>query len=83
MMKKKQTLNLLRIFWISEIVADSLYSSLAARYGDDNLKKSIIKIGEMEQGHAKVWNKIATDVYGISFRASTFLKFKILLMKLL
>ena len=83
MMKKKQTLNLLQIFWISEIVADSLYRSLAARYGDDNLKKSIIKIGEMEQGHAKVWNKIATDVYGISFQTSTFLKFKILLMKLL
>jgi vacuolar iron transporter family protein len=82
-MKKKQTLNLLRIFWISEIVADSLYSSLAARYNDNKLKKAIIHIGEMERGHAHVWNKIATDVYGVSFQTSASLKFKILLMKFL
>ncbi|HVO65205.1 MAG TPA: demethoxyubiquinone hydroxylase family protein [Syntrophales bacterium] len=83
MTNTEQTLNLLRVFWSSEIVADSLYSSLAARYNDDKLKKSIIHIGEMEQGHAHVWNKIAKDVHGVSFHVSVFLKIKILLMKLL
>jgi len=82
-MDKKQTLNLLEIFWTSEIVADSLYSALAARYNDNKLKKAIIHIGEMERGHAHVWNKIATDVHGVSFHVSIFLKIKILLMKLL
>ena len=82
-MDKKQTLNLLQIFWTSEIVADNLYSSLAARYNDNKLKKAIIHIGEMERGHAHVWNKIATDVHGVSFHVSIFLKIKILLMKLL
>ncbi|HYA15621.1 MAG TPA: demethoxyubiquinone hydroxylase family protein [Syntrophales bacterium] len=83
MTNTEQTLNLLRIFWSSEIVADSLYSSLAARYSDDKMKKSIIHIGEMEQGHAHVWNKIAKDVHGVSFHFSVFLKIKIILMKLL
>ncbi len=77
MIDKKQTLNLLKIFWTSEIVADSLYSSLAARYDDNKLKKSIIRIGEMERGHAHVWNKIAKDVHGVSFHVSIFLKIKI------
>ena len=83
MTKTKQTLNLLQIFWTSENVTDSLYSSLAARYNDDNVKKSIIHIGEMERGHAKVWNKIAKDVHGVYFDVSIFLRIKILLMKLL
>jgi len=81
-MNTKKTINLLRMFWASEIVADGLYSSLAARYNDDALKKSVLHIGEMERGHAHVWNKIAKDVHGISFEVSAFLKFKMLLLKL-
>jgi vacuolar iron transporter family protein len=83
MMNTQQTLNLLRMFWSSEIVADSLYGSLATRCNDDDLKKSIIEIGKMERGHANVWNKIAKDSHGVVFEISIFLKLKILLTKLL
>ena len=82
MASAERTLNLLKVFWSSEIIADSLYRSLAARHNDGDLRKPIIHIGEMEQGHAHVWNKIATDVYGVSFDVSIFLKIKILLMQL-
>ncbi len=82
-MDSKETLKLLQMYWSAEIVADSLYSSLAARYSNDTLKKSIIEIGEMERGHAHVWNKIARDGHGVSFQASVFLKLEILLMKIL
>ena len=82
-MEIRKTLNLLHTFWESEIIAESLYSFLSVRYNDDDLKKSIIEIGKMERGHATIWNKIAKDIHGVSFQASVFLKFKILLMKLL
>jgi VIT1/CCC1 family predicted Fe2+/Mn2+ transporter len=82
-MTTKEATSLLHTFWQSEIIADKLYSYLATRYKNDNRKQAIIKVGEMERGHADAWNNIAQNAYGISFQFSFFLKFKILLMKLL
>ncbi len=80
----KETPSLLRTFWSSEIISESLYGFLAARYeDDDDRRKPILEIGKMERGHANVWNKIAKDVHGISFQISAFIKFKIMLLKLL
>ena len=82
-MATSETLNQLRMFWTSEIMADSLYGFLAARYGDDGRKQSIMAIGTMERGHAAAWQTIAAKIYGVSFRVSFLLKFKIMLLKLL
>ncbi len=78
----KETPTLLRTFWSSEIVAQSLYSFLANRY-DDERKKTIIEIGRMEHGHANVWNRLAQDAHAASFRVSFLIKLKIALAKLL
>ncbi len=82
-MKEQGRLSLLRRFWQSEIVADRLYGFLAARYDDPGRKDVVLKIGKMEQGHAVVWNKIAMQSHGLSFRVSLALRLKILLGKLL
>jgi VIT1/CCC1 family predicted Fe2+/Mn2+ transporter len=79
----KETPSLLRTFWSSEIVAESLYGFLAANYDDPDRKKFIVDLGNMERGHAHVWNKIATDVHGVSFQVSLLIKSKIALLKLL
>jgi len=60
-----------------------LYGFLAAKYDDDARKKPLIEIGGMERGHAHVWNKIAQDAHGVSFRVSVFIKCRIVLLKLL
>jgi VIT1/CCC1 family predicted Fe2+/Mn2+ transporter len=82
-MTTREATALLRTFWQSEILADNLYSYLASRYKNDERKQAIIKVGEMERGHADAWNNIAQNAYGSSFHFSFFIKFKILLMKLL
>ena len=73
---------LLKTFWSSEIIAESLYSFLAADYDDPERKSLIDQLGSMERGHAHAWNKIAADVHGISFRASLLMRSKIVLLKL-
>jgi VIT1/CCC1 family predicted Fe2+/Mn2+ transporter len=75
--------SLLRTFWSSEIVAESLYGFLAAKYDDPDRKREILAIGTMERAHAQVWNKIAQDVHGVSFQVSLVITFKIVLLKLL
>jgi len=70
-------------FWQSEIVADRLYSFLAARCSDAERKEIIAKIGRMEQGHATIWNRIAEKSHGASFDVTLSLRWKILLGKLL
>ena len=52
-------------------------------YDDPDRKKFIVELGNMERGHAHVWNKIATDVHAVSFQVSLLIKFKIMLLKLL
>jgi VIT1/CCC1 family predicted Fe2+/Mn2+ transporter len=76
-------LSLLRQYWQSEIIADSLYRFLAARCSDAENREIIAKIGRMEQGHATVWNRIAEKSHGVSFGVSLSLRFKILLGKML
>jgi VIT1/CCC1 family predicted Fe2+/Mn2+ transporter len=76
-------LTLLRKYWESEIVADSLYVFLAARCRDAERREIIAKIGRMEQGHATVWNRIAQKSHGVAFVVSHSLRVKILLGKLL
>jgi VIT1/CCC1 family predicted Fe2+/Mn2+ transporter len=82
-MKAENSLQLLRTFWKSEIVAGRLYGFLVERYKDDARKESILKLGEIELGHANVWHNIAQKVYGISFEVSIFFRFEIFLMKVL
>jgi VIT1/CCC1 family predicted Fe2+/Mn2+ transporter len=82
-MKEQGNLSLLHEFWQSEIVADRLYSLLAARCSDAERKEIIAKIGQMEQGHATVWNGIAEKSHGASFDVTLSLRWKILLGKLL
>ena len=76
-------LPLLRKYWQSEIVADHLYSLLAARCSEPERKELIARIGRMEQGHATVWNRLATKSHGVSFDVSLSLRLKILSGKLL
>jgi VIT1/CCC1 family predicted Fe2+/Mn2+ transporter len=76
-------LSLLRKYWQSEIVADSLYRFLAARCSDAERKEIIAKIGRMEQGHAAVWNRIAGKSHGATFNVTLSLRLKILFGKLL
>ena len=76
-------LSLLRQYWQSEIIADSLYRFLAARCSDAESREIIAKIGRMEQGHATVWNRIAEKSHGTAFEVTLFLRLKILLGKLL
>ena len=73
---------LLRTFWSSEIVAENLYGFLAKRYGNEQ-KKTILEIGRMEHGHGNVWNKLAQESHGVSFRVSLFIRMRIALLKLL
>jgi VIT1/CCC1 family predicted Fe2+/Mn2+ transporter len=82
-MKAEDSLELLRTFWKSEIIAGRLYGFLAERYKDDARKESIIKLGEIELGHANVWHNIAMKVYNVSFEVSIFFRLDILLMKVL
>ena len=82
-MKAEGNPSLLHKFWQSEIIADRLYSFLAAQCDDDERKEIIMKIGKMEQGHATVWNRIAMKSHGVSFRVSLLLRVKILSAKLL
>ena len=76
-------LSLLRKYWQSEIVADRLYSFLAARCDDAERKEIIAKIGRMEQGHATVWSRIADKSHGATFEVTFSLRLKILSGKLL
>ena len=76
-------LSLLRKYWQSEIVAERLYSFLAARCSDAESREIIAKIGRMEQGHATVWNRIAGKSHGLTFDVTLSLRLKILLGKLL
>ncbi|MGB7912963.1 MAG: VIT1/CCC1 transporter family protein [Desulfobaccales bacterium] len=82
-MKEQGNLSLLHEFWQSEIVADRLYSFLAARCHDAGRRDVIAKIGRMEQGHATIWNRIAAKSHGASFDVTLSLRWKILLGKLL
>lgn len=82
-MKEQGNLSLLHEFWQWEIVADRLYSFLAARCSDAERKEVIAKIGQMEQGHATLWNRIAEKSHGASFDVTLSLRWKILLGKLL
>jgi len=47
-MKTERTPSLLHKFWQSEIIADRLYTVLAAQCNDDERKEIILKIGKME-----------------------------------
>ena len=82
-MKTERNLSLLHKFWQSEIIANRLYSFLAAQCKDNERKEMILRIGKMEQGHATVWNGIATKSHGVSFRITLLLRAKILSAKLL
>jgi vacuolar iron transporter family protein len=82
-MKEQGNLSLLHEFWQWEIVADRLYSFLAARCSDAERKEVIAKIGQMEQGHATLWNRIAEKSHGASFDVTLSLRWKIFLGKLL
>jgi VIT1/CCC1 family predicted Fe2+/Mn2+ transporter len=82
-MKTERNLSLLHKFWQSEIIANRLYSFLAAQCKDNERKEIILRIGKMEEGHATVWNGIATKSHGISFRITLLLRAKILSAKLL
>ena len=82
-MKTERNPSLLHKFWQSEIIANRLYSFLAAQCKDNERKEIILKIGEMEQGHATVWNGIATKSHCVSFRVTLPLRAKILSAKLL
>ena len=82
-MKEQGNLSLLHEFWQWEIVADRLYSFLAARCSDAERKEVIAKIGQMEQGHATLWKRIAEKSHGASFDVTLSLRWKILLGKLL
>lgn len=82
-MKTKKTLNLLRTFWKSEIIAINVYNFLAKRYRDSDKRESIIEIRKMEREHATVWNSLAHKFHNASFQVSLILKFEILFMKLL
>ncbi|HVN24065.1 MAG TPA: VIT1/CCC1 transporter family protein [Syntrophorhabdales bacterium] len=76
-------IHLLRTFWSSEIIAESLYGFLAAGYLDPDRRKLIMQLGGMERGHAHAWNKIATDAHGVAFHVSLLVRSKIVLLKLL
>jgi len=82
-MKTERNPSLLHKFWQSEIIANRLYSFLAAQCNDNERKEIILKIGKMEQGHATVWNGIATKSHGVSFGVTLSLRAKILSAKLL
>ncbi len=82
-MQTQGNLSLLRKYWQSEIVADRLYGFLAARSSDAEQKEIIRKIGNMEQGHATVWNRIAAKSHGATFEVTLLLRIKILMGKLL
>ena len=71
------------MYWQSEIVAERLYSFLAARCDDAEHKEIIAKIGRMEQGHATVWSRIADKSHGARFEVTLSLRLKILSGKLL
>ena len=78
----KETPSLLRTFWSSELISESLYRFLAANYDDPDRKMDIADIGTMEREHAHVWHSIAHDVHGISFKVSLLIKSRIVLLKL-
>jgi len=82
-MKTERNPSLLHKFWQSEIIANRLYSFLAARCKDNERKEIILKIGKMEQGHATVWSGIAKKSHGAPFRVTLSLRAKILSAKLL
>jgi VIT1/CCC1 family predicted Fe2+/Mn2+ transporter len=82
-LEKREPPALLRTFWLSEIMAESLYGFLAQRYEDDDRKKSIVEIGKMECGHGRVWSQLAERLHNVSFRVSLSVKWKIALAKLL
>ena len=82
-MKTERNLSLLHKFWQSEIIADRLYSFLAAQCKDSERKEIILRIGKMEQSHATVWDGIATKSHGVSFRITLPLRAKILSARLL
>ena len=82
-MNTEQNPSLLHRFWQSEIIADRLYSFLAARCEDNARKEMILEIGKMEQAHATFWNGIAAKSHGVSFRVTLSLRAKILSAKLL
>ena len=82
-MNTKEPHSSLRTFWSSEVVAENLYRFLAARYDDEDRKRSVIEIGKMERGHAAVWNKLAREARGAAFEVSFFIRLKIVLAKLL
>jgi VIT1/CCC1 family predicted Fe2+/Mn2+ transporter len=79
----KETPNLLRTFWSSELISESLYRFLAANYDDSDRKRDIVDIGTMEREHAQVWHTIAHDAHGVSFKVSLLIKSRIMLLKLL
>ncbi|HEX9157001.1 MAG TPA: ferritin family protein, partial [Syntrophales bacterium] len=83
LMTVEGNLPLLRKYWQSEIVAERLYSFLAARCDDAEHKEIIAKIGRMEQGHATVWNRLAEKAHGVSYDVSLTLRLKIFFGKLL
>jgi VIT1/CCC1 family predicted Fe2+/Mn2+ transporter len=82
LMGKRETVDMLRTFWKSEIIADHLYRFIAKKYQNADQKNAVIKIGKMERGHAAVWNNIADQTHNVSFQISIFLKLKIFVMKL-
>lgn len=82
-MKTERNPSLLYKFWQSEIIANRLYSFLAAQCKDNERKEIILRIGKMEQGHATVWDGIAMKSHGVSFRITLPLRAKILSAKLL
>ena len=82
-MKTERNLSLLHKFWQSEMIANRLYSFLASQCKDNERKEIILRIGKMEQGHATVWDGIATKSHGVSFRITLPLRAKILSAKLL
>ena len=75
-------LSLLHNYWQSEIIAERLYSFLAAQCDDAEQKEIIRKIGRMEQGHATVWKRIAQKSHGATFNITLSLRIKILMGKL-
>ena len=76
-------LSLLRQYWQSEIIADSLYRFLAARCNDAGRREIIKKIEQVELGHATVWNRIAEKSHGTRFEGTFSLRLRILQGKLL
>jgi len=65
--------------WCRELFAYEVYKYIASRYG----RKTFHGLARIELGHARLWEEVARDLYGVRLRRSLTLKLRVLATKAL